>query len=400
MIHFPSALSVQAVEAFLAKLNGLDSSIVQLPVETRSYQFAGLASATQALMTWAKQSDNSELSLRLITSSSNRDLSADRVNEVINRPHELAAAMLTNTIASTGFREGFHAQREIYNRAKNAIENQHRSPHGQQRGGLCWFAFVDHSSLAFDPHYYLVDETHEPQVRQLSQLRGVIAAMIIKSMAVVGGSEALPSNTLDAIGRLFYELFINTHEHGRLNEQGNQAKKSFRLMMTNGINLQQAALDSFVEKFPALANFVQNNKQQNRFVEISIVDSGLGLVDRWCAARENRSTATLSLADEYEVFEKCFRFRQTSTMAIHRGNGLPAVLGKLTELGAFLRVRTGRLSLYWDLAAQPFHDENHLSFNDSQTGDLAVKELSENAKVAGVAVTLLIPLQSKRVNLV
>jgi hypothetical protein len=210
MIHFPSALSVQAVEAFLAKLNGLDSSIVQLPVETRSYQFAGLASATQALMTWAKQSDNSELSLRLITSSSNRDLSADRVNEVINRPHELAAAMLTNTIASTGFREGFHAQREIYNRAKNAIENQHRSPHGQQRGGLCWFAFVDHSSLAFDPHYYLVDETHEPQVRQLSQLRGVIAAMIIKSMAVVGGSEALPSNTLDAIGRLFYELFIKS----------------------------------------------------------------------------------------------------------------------------------------------------------------------------------------------
>ncbi len=392
-MDFPRTITIQASENFLEKLLDTESPILELPVETRSFAFGGLASAIQAINTWMRHSSTRMLVLRESASDSEGP-----INEILCRPHKFAAAMCAKAIF-TSADQSIDLRQGIYKRAKEAIESQELSSHGQQRGGLCWFSFVDHSSKAFAPQFYIAHDGQQATPRNAEQIESVIGRMIKETTQVTGGAVLLTAEETASLGRIFYELFLNTHEHGtRGNTRAQWLRPGVRTLYVNAINIDKAAREKMTDAQPALEQYLANelSTERTRYVEIGIVDSGLGYCDRWRADRGGEIASELSIVDEYNIFKQCFKFRQTSTSFSSKGNGLPAVMDNLTKLNGFIRIRSGRLALYRDFIQQPFEGDGDCHFNN-WTSQASVEDSPiALSKVSGVAITIMVPLEAKQ----
>lgn len=397
-MEFPKNITINSCERFLENLHDKDvSESLLLPVGTTGYasSFGGLASAIQAANTWVRQSESRVLCLSPSSSK-------DEIEEVIQRPHKFVAAMSARSIVMANETDR-DLRPQVNAAAKLAIEGQARLPHGQQRGGLCWFAFVDHSSKGFDRNFYIGRPGEKPEPRQPEQFKAVIGAMVDKAMAVAGGAKSLERDNLAYLGRIFYELFLNTHEHGTRGAYRSEwLKTGVRVIYAQGINLSEAAANNAAEGQPILSDYLsavtkrQPNESQKRFVEIGVVDSGLGYCGRWLADHQSGDANQEPSAQyEYEIFKKCFSFRQTSTIKDNKGNGLPVVMERLTKLEGFMRVRSGRLSLYRDFISSPYVSNDDCAFFDWNSGQSAEKSLTSMAKASGVSISYLIPVEAK-----
>jgi hypothetical protein len=155
---------------------------------------------------------------------------------------------------------------------------------------------------------------------------------------------------IKAASDALYELFRNTHEHAVLDVAGNYLRKSIR-----GIHIRRHGLakDHLIEAVSGSAPLVRYCQRlrpkvggkQIHIVEFSVFDSGPGLAARW------RKQAGREIGSEVEVeaIRECFRLHATTKQISGRGMGLPLVVDALRSRGGFLRVRTGRQSLYADL---------------------------------------------------
>ncbi|MDP3270232.1 MAG: hypothetical protein U1D69_14315 [Polynucleobacter sp.] len=398
MINFPGKITIEACEKAIAQMiNGETTGDLHLPVGTAGYanSFGGLATAIQAVNTWARLSETRKLEL-------SQRAASDEIEDIIKRPHKFVAAMFAKSISRTNQTE-CDLRLQINAAAKQAIEQQARSQLGQQRGGLCWFAFVDHSSMGFDPNFYIAKTGAIPEPRQPEQFKALIQKMISKAIAAPGGGRDIHANDLDALGRIFYELFLNTHEHGsRDRRRSVWLKPGVRIIYVQGINLRKSSVLSTIENQPVISNYlsaVENyfpSERQHRFIEISIIDSGLGFYDRWMADQNpGESLSQLSIKKEYEIFRKCFNFRQTSTLKDSKGNGLPVVMHRLTKLGGFMRIRSGQLCLFRNFISSPYSSSEPCTFFDWKTGRSAETAVTLLPKACGVAISLLIPLEAK-----
>lgn len=394
-MKFPGSVTVNTCEQFLSRLDANLSESLVFPVKTMSPTFSGTASAIQAINTWARKSQKKEL---LLTSSSKYDVS-DWFNEI---PHKFVAAMYSTKISVLGEEEN-DLRPKLYDSAKNLIEAQGKSLYGQMRGGLCWFAFVDHSSKAFDPNFYRLYADGSAEPKQLDQFKAVIAQMVEKSMSVVGGAKPLSGSALNSLGRVFYELFLNTHEHGTRDQlRSKRLRSSVRVLYTRASNLGSEGGEKIIENQTVLNNYLKSLKeagssQKRLFVEIGIIDSGLGYCGRWLADQEiNQNSENLSIEEEYKFFKQCFQFRRTSTSIDSKGVGLPVVMNRLTELKALIKIRSGRLSLYRNFVSFPFNNvSDECNFFDWLSGESAEEKITSMAESAGVSITLLIPLEVK-----
>lgn len=139
-IIFPKTLTIDACEKVIKTIS--DSDVIDdlvLPVETTKFAFGGLAAAIQAVNTWGRKSASRKLILKESIKPEE-----ERIAEVINRPHQFAAAMMAKDISSSDDAKFANLRERIYLAAKCAIENQGKHSFGQQHGSLCWFVFVDH----------------------------------------------------------------------------------------------------------------------------------------------------------------------------------------------------------------------------------------------------------------
>jgi len=391
-LDFPTNLSIESCEEFLAQLASADSvEDILIPEGTKNIAFGSYAAAIQAINTWARRSSSRNVYIK----ATGAEIS-ERVGELLSRPHKFCLSMLAKNIYVEG---GLEDLRPSVNRsARDVIEQQGKTKFGQQRGGLCWFALVDHSTKGFDRNFYLHSHDKKPTLRGQLQFRSVISAMVGKSTNLVGGAEPLNDEESDYLGRAFYELFLNTHEHGsRSAEKDTWLKPGLRVIYTNGVNLSASSVDARAAASGAMSNYFSAIDElplvRRKFIEISVVDSGLGYEGRWRADQPQIESDTgLSRLDaEYEIFKKCFTFRQTSSGKSSKGHGLPVVMERLTKLKAFMRVRSGRLSLFRDFINNPFQSEDLCEFEDWETQERGAR--TEMAPVSGVAVTFLIPLE-------
>jgi len=398
MINFPGNITIDACEKTIAELlSGESADVLQLPVITAGYasSFGGLASAIQAVNTWARLSNIR--ALKLSPSEVN-----NATEDLIKKPHKFVAAMYARSI-SIANKTGEDLRSQVNVAAKQAVENQAQNQFGQQRGGLCWFAFVDHSSKGFDPNFYIAKADGIPEPRQPEQFKALVQKMIGKAIAAPGGGKEIAVDDLDALGRIFYELFLNTHEHGtRDRARGTWLKPGVRIVYVQGINLNKTSAEGAIENQPILSNYLDSvssrhqSEQRRRFVEIGLVDSGLGYCDRWMADKNpNESQGYVTIEDEYKIFKQCFSFRQTSTLKDSKGNGLPVVMDRLTKLGGFMRIRSGRLGLFRNFMTSPYVSGEQCTFFDWKNENSAELEVTSMPKASGVAISLLIPLEAK-----
>lgn len=394
MIAFPKSITIDACEKIIKSINQeANVDVVTLPVDTAKYAFGGLASAIQAVMTWGRKSSERQLLLR----KSNK-VGEEPIEELIRRPHKFTATMFAKSI-SLDDKNNIDLRPQVYDFAKSAIEKQSSNRYGQQHGSLCWFAFVDHSSKGFDRNFYIHDSENKPEPRHHDQIQAVIHAMVEKSLQVSGGGKPPEGEDLNHLGRIFYELFINTHEHGsRGSIRSEWLKPGVRVVYTYGINLTDKGVKGILENELVLTSYLKAQTiNKSRFIEISIIDSGLGYCDRWRTDYSESNTAKmLAIEEEYQIFKTCFKFRQTSTLKDNKGHGLPVVMDRLTKLKGFIRIRSGRLALYRDFIANPYNDTDQCEFTDWISKKSANQNLTEMPQVVGIAITLLIPLEAKQ----
>lgn len=394
MIKFPVKLTESEIEKTLKEIIENPNLPLHLPLNDKHAQFGGLSLAIQTINTWSRLGEEKTLLL------SSGDRTSDEVaDSVIERPFKVAAAMMAKEIKLE--RDNSNLKSTTFQKIKEMVEQQATNNYGIQRGGLCSFIFIDHSTKGFDRNFY-IDTTGLPEPRQIKQFENVIKSMIMKSLSASGGVSLTPSNDeISDIGRIFYELFINTHEHGSRGKLKNKwIKPGNRVIYTNAINLSNTAVEYIKKENPPLAEHINSfdrNNQQHQFIELSIVDSGLGYVGRWLSDHsEKESESDIPIEFEHDIFRKCFKFRSSSSHKDYKGMGLPVVMDRLTNLKGFMKIRSGRMSVYRDFKNKPYQMGDRCAFFDFKTQKDCSETLTEHPKAEGVSITILIPLEGMK----
>lgn len=163
---------------------------------------------------------------------------------------------------------------------------------------------------------------------------------------------ALLKAGLPELGSVLYELIDNADHHATTDVLGNKYRKALRgtSIKLNRISRQDAL--GYSDREPELARFILKHFLRSEvldFLEISVIDSGPGLARRWLTAREGRPVESLDQLDfdeELSATLECFKRHISSKPDPERsGIGLHTALQALNKLKAYVRVRTGRLSL-------------------------------------------------------
>lgn len=398
MISLPASLALDKIEDFQKKLDKLDYlDTLQIPVGSNKFAFGGLASAIQSVNTWASLSNERKVVIKPSVKTKNEAL-----DDIIAQPHKFTALMMAKQTELPDAKEP-NIRSEANQLAKLAIEKQPSEIYGQNRGRLCWYSFVDHSTKGFDRNFYDVIPDYHPSPKNIEQITSIIKSMVEQSSKVAGGGVLPEKEKINSLGRMFYELFINTHEHGsRDMDRKTWVKPATRVIYTYGINLTDYAINNAVEQDLNFKNYVSRlsvtKNSSRRFVEISIVDSGLGYCGRWLADHPGEGNLRdMDISQQYQILKRCFQFRSSSTKSEIKGNGLPAVMANLTNLNGFMKIRSNKLSVFRDFANQPFmsNEIDSFDFSDWETNALCSSHLTEHTELRGVAITVLIPLYDK-----
>ncbi len=196
--------------------------------------------------------------------------------------------------------------------------------------------YFDHSSPHVQPHSWF---SH--LIAQSSEL-----------MTAKQDRATLLKAGLPELGSVLRELIDNADQHAVTDVAGNKYKKGLRgtSIKLNRIS-RKDALD-YSDREPELARFILKyflKSETLDFLEISVIDSGPGLARRWLTAKEGRpvdSLEKLDFDDELQATLDCFKCHITSKPdAGASGMGRYLALQALNKLKAYVRVRTGRLSL-------------------------------------------------------
>jgi hypothetical protein len=172
--------------------------------------------------------------------------------------------------------------------------------------------------------------------------------IISKSLEVAAPQKttnrAINEDIKSRIGLAARQLFLNTDQHARNDEFGNEYLRDSRGILINVSSYTRSESSSISEQNRTLEKYLdatfRNIKDENRlrFLEISILDSGPGFSGRWLS----KSSRTIEFEDESNAILCCFK-KHSSTKSNHSsGNGLDIVLNVLHELNGWFRLRTGR----------------------------------------------------------
>ncbi len=168
------------------------------------------------------------------------------------------------------------------------------------------------------------------------------------------------------LGELIYELYENTHQHGRYDQQNKLIKgiRSFNLKRHIGAKdalLQQA--DSFTQLKGYLESF---DKNEIKFYEVSISDNGLGILHRFLSSRPDYKQSDLLSGSPIEQLNAIIDRSLSSKLYPGAGKGIRTALSIISELKGFLTLRTNNCWIYYD-GKSGNNDHKLLSVNNDNT---------------------------------
>ena len=164
MKFLPATLEVDKIEKFFSQLcDAPENQVLQIPVGSSKFAFGGYAAAIQAVNTWANSSEDRKVEIK--PSQKTKD---EAVVDIIAQPHKFTAMMMAKQIDLPS-EEIPNVRPDINHQAKCAIEKQSENNFGQNRGRLCWYAFVDHSTKGFAPQFYSTVPGYHPSQKVLTK---------------------------------------------------------------------------------------------------------------------------------------------------------------------------------------------------------------------------------------
>lgn len=395
MISIKQAVSLLDIEDMYGMAPTPKGSVIRVPSALRYGGTFGVpASLLQFLATWSRNQSNASLKLYPSTDTDSA------LQNLTQEPHGMAALYFAPNIvdsseATVSTREGLvHAIPQI--QAMQA-SNYQETMHGR---GVFLGCFGGAKNEYLHPLY---SRGRPDSLRGRDDFE-TLTSQIINACAPSARS-ALSIRNLSAISNLIYELFRNTDEHARTDEKGKAYARNMRGIMAKfiSINPRTAKEEANVREAPHamfmlrnLANqklrIDENGKQRSAptktFLELTVFDTGPGLASRWLSKNgEQDSIDKLAIEEELHLVRTCFERHSTTKDSGTSGHGLDLVVNVLSDLSAFLRLRTGRVCLYQD-----FSSINVKKFDPRHWE----KNLPEMAHVAGATYSIIIPLSRAR----
>lgn len=374
--------TVQNSEEFLNSLarNRNDHELL-LPTNAKTAHIGGEASIAQVIITWAA----SRMPARLLLHAS--DSTDPQIRKLVALAHGMVAALCCDEAMTSKTRQSIRDV--LLNESLQRLALlQGPDPKEGARGLAMQVFCADHFDKGSPAVFYRgVGAT--AQIRTENEFQTVAVKRLIEPALPPNWHASFQFSELKYLGSLIYELFKNTDEHAKSDVYGNVLRRSIRGVMIRHHFLNPALLTQLLEGLPVLSNYAERIRPPRegatnlQFVELSVFDSGPGFAPRL----RRQQLSEMSVAEEYKAVTDCFQKNISSKSASHSGVGLPYVVDLLKRHKGFLRIRTGRLSLYhipsWDT-----HQNTSFTLYDA-SGSNNIRQLSA---VQGTLVSIIIPL--------
>jgi len=391
------------VEVELRDLRASLSSHLLLPVTLKNWLIGGQASVIQLLLTWGRCVRDPVLLVH-----AHKELEAvNQLDTLVKRPFGFVGAAMASEVAS---RMGTTLFTSVANQfIDREIDNIWQGPIGRGRhasqqtlfdpedvpgvygsGPRVFLASVDHKAKWKIPQCYF--KNGEPRERDDFS---ALARIAIERSTKMWGDTPVSADTYGDIGAILHELFKNTHQWGRTDEQGAIIRRSVRGMLFEKHNLTLDDAQRCTSDGDPLRDFVSHPELADdgrlRLLEISVFDSGIGLAKQWHRHYASEQPFdSLTLGKEFDFCMNCLEQHKSTSRSPHKGYGLHEVMTTLSKLKAFLRLRTGRLSLFYDFMTSPWSEENGAAtMHDWLTRSATLTELP---RVEGALYTMLVPI--------
>ncbi len=371
--------TIQSVEHHLVSLQD-STGDVQMSLPTDIPELIGVdVSLLQLLMTWSQKQVMPSLRTRGVL----LDDADSGLSKLCDNVVGLSAVTLSRNIASwdhKDIRSRAHAKASQH--VDDMVEERAKFQRGSSFAVLCF----DGTSKAHPRNLY------HPNGEVLSERD--LKALFTRRLELAERNRARRErieSVATRLGTILFETFRNTHQWARTSVEGVPIRKGVRGLLMRRYRQHAASPGSALiarhEQDAPLANFLANHLDHagsGGVLELSVFDGGPGLVRR---LRGTGSLASLSLEEERAACLACFNKHITSSGMPHRGIGLYASMRELHQLGGFLRLRTGRMSLYRNFHDEPFREGEPASF-----ADWPAQEGQPYADVAGTVLTFILPI--------
>jgi len=380
-MRVPGNMTIVATERLLADLVGQATDVaLTLPTRARHNLAGGESAMVQFLATWAQRQR-----ITRITSFA-RDAADRQIGELAGQLHGLAAALVADEVRSV---DGRPITDQLFDRAIDRLRIlQGVRPSDASRGPQFELICADHLGLSAPKMLYAQDPDGVAHLRDARAFKD-LAVQIMAATVPRTLEAALPADTRNTLAAALYELFRNTEEHARLDDRGNQLRRSLRGIHARRHAIAPETMAEIVGTFEPLANWARGlprpraDSRDTQMIELSVFDSGPGFAARW----SGRPLEMIEPQEEFAAIVKCFSKHGSSKARSAAGLGLCNLVDLLRAKSGFLRLRTGRRSLYADLSR-----ERDRSYGEPPDLRAWATGAGEPAKVAGTLVTLLLPL--------
>ncbi len=154
--------------------------------------------------------------------------------------------------------------------------------------------------------------------------------------------------TVSALATLTHELFENTQEHATQDISGAAYRRHVELLSASWVELPGEGDDPDLSINPKLIAYWddlgrrQHTRRRPAGVCFSFLDSGPGMASRLTGKEYHQ----LSIDEERRALQDCLRMHVTSKRDKGTGGGFASVLTQVAQAGGFVRVRSGRHSIF------------------------------------------------------
>jgi hypothetical protein len=253
--------------------------------------------------------------------------------------------------------------------------------YSKQQGLSHWFYKSDYSFIGSPT------ELSNTVYRIFEELGKIYKTKLSKNVNVI----------IEDLEIIIWELVKNTHDHAT-KDYLNQIDLSPN---TRGVYLKihRSSKKNFISNEKdnvGLKNYFDNvlAEGDNFLLEISVFDVGPGMIKRFLGKDWNES---ISANAEVDIIKKCLCKGISSTEGFrgnNRGYGLNNALMTLSNRKGYIKIRTGKVSIYRDLLKSPHFetmDYTRIELQDSKTN--SPSEFSPAGDTIGTLITMLYPLK-------
>jgi hypothetical protein len=186
---------------------------------------------------------------------------------------------------------------------------------------------------------------------------------------------------IENLSNIVYQLFKNTHEHGSRDESGNIYTHDARGVNFNVFSYKIEDVGQMIGENEQLENYFTSlydskpNSELISFLEISIIDSGIGYAMSWLGKQKGEQ---LQKDEEILATLKCFKKHSSTKMTSSSGNGLYTVIESVKNLKGMFRLRTGAIRVDWSSDQESEIHEGSITYT--------------NSRVVGTVFTVIVPI--------